>query len=51
MPIVNHIVDLHDEITAWRRGVHAHPNSLYDARCAATCVAGDRAPMFFVSVM
>ena len=25
MPIVNRVADLHDEITAWRRDMHAHP--------------------------
>jgi amidohydrolase len=37
MPIVNRIADLHGEITAWRRDLHAHPELLYDVhRTAAT---------------
>jgi len=37
MPIVNRIADLHPEITAWRRDLHAHPELLYDVhRTAAT---------------
>ena len=37
MPIVNRVADLHKEITAWRRDIHAHPELLYDVhRTAAT---------------
>jgi hippurate hydrolase len=37
MPIVNRVADLHDEITTWRRDLHAHPELLYDVhRTAAT---------------
>ena len=27
MPIVNRVADLHAEITAWRRDLHAHPGT------------------------
>lgn len=37
MPIVNRVADLHAEITAWRRDLHAHPELHYDVhRTAAT---------------
>ena len=39
MPIVNHIADLHGEITAWRRDLHAHPELLYDVERTAGRVA------------
>ena len=39
MPIVNRIADLHDEITAWRRDIHAHPELLYDVHRTAATVA------------
>ena len=39
MPIVNRIADLHDEIAAWRRDLHAHPELLYDVHRTAASVA------------
>jgi amidohydrolase len=39
MPIVNRIADLHPEITAWRRDIHAHPELLYDVQRTAALVA------------
>jgi len=39
MPIVNRIADLHGEITAWRRDIHAHPELLYDVLRTAGAVA------------
>jgi amidohydrolase len=39
MPIVNRVVDLHDEITAWRHDLHAHPELLYDVHRTAASVA------------
>jgi amidohydrolase len=39
MPIVNRVADLHGEITAWRRDMHAYPELQYDVhRAAATVV-------------
>ena len=38
MPIVNRVADLHDEITAWRRDLHAHPELLYDVQRTAASV-------------
>ncbi|HEU5018118.1 MAG TPA: M20 aminoacylase family protein [Pseudolabrys sp.] len=39
MPIVNRVADLHEEITAWRRDLHAHPELLYDVKRTAASVA------------
>jgi amidohydrolase len=39
MPIVNRIADLHGEITAWRRDIHAHPELLFDVHRTAASVA------------
>ena len=39
MPIVNRIADLHSEITAWRRDIHAHPELLFDVHRTAASVA------------
>ena len=39
MPIVNRVADLHPEITAWRRDLHAHPELLYDVHRTAALVA------------
>jgi len=39
MPIVNRIADLHPEITAWRRDIHAHPELAYDVHRTAGVVA------------
>src|SRR6266511_1164563 len=39
MPIVNRIAAMHDEITAWRRDIHAHPELLYDVQRTAATVA------------
>ncbi|MFQ5567664.1 MAG: M20/M25/M40 family metallo-hydrolase, partial [Paracoccaceae bacterium] len=39
MPIVNRIADLHDEITEWRRDLHANPELGYDVHRTAAVVA------------
>ncbi|MGZ5897791.1 MAG: M20 aminoacylase family protein [Xanthobacteraceae bacterium] len=38
MPIVNRIADLHNEITEWRRDLHAHPELQYDVHRTAASV-------------
>jgi amidohydrolase len=38
MPIVNRVADLHDEITAWRRDMHMHPELQYDVHRTAASV-------------
>ncbi len=40
MPIVNRIAEFHDEITAWRRDLHAHPETAFEERRTADLVAG-----------
>jgi amidohydrolase len=39
MPIVNRVADLHDEIIAWRRDMHMHPELQYDVHRTAASVA------------
>jgi hippurate hydrolase len=39
MPILNRIADLHAEITAWRRDLHAHPELRYEVHRTAAAVA------------
>ena len=39
MPIKNRIAEMHDEIAAWRRDFHEHPELLYDTRRTAEIVA------------
>ena len=39
MPIINRVADLHGDITAWRRDLHAHPELLYDVHRTAATVA------------
>jgi hippurate hydrolase len=39
MPIVNRIADLHGDIKAWRRDIHAHPELLFDVHRTAATVA------------
>jgi len=40
MPIRNRIAELHDEITAWRQDLHAHPELQFDVHRTAGVVAG-----------
>ena len=30
MPIIDRFKDMHEEITAWRHDLHAHPELLYE---------------------
>ena len=39
MPVVNRFADLHDEITAWRRDIHQHPELDFDVHRTAGIVA------------
>src|SRR5580658_1037171 len=39
MPIKNRIAEMHDEIAAWRRDFHEHPELLYDTHRTAAIVA------------
>ena len=40
MPVINRFAELHDEIAAWRRDYHRHPELLYDVYRTAADVAG-----------
>ncbi|WEJ32620.1 M20 aminoacylase family protein [Devosia sp. SD17-2] len=39
MPVINRIAEFHDEITAWRRDLHANPELLFDVHRTAGIVA------------
>jgi amidohydrolase len=45
MPIINRLADFADEITAWRRDMHAHPELLFEVHRTAGLVA-DRLRQF-----
>ena len=38
MPVKNRFADMHDEITGWRRHLHAHPELMYDVHETAAFV-------------
>jgi amidohydrolase len=39
MPIINRIAAFHDEMTAWRRDIHAHPETAFEEHRTADYVA------------
>ncbi len=39
MPVINRVADLADEVTGWRRDMHAHPELLFDVHRTAGLVA------------
>ena len=39
MPVKNRLAEMHDEITAWRRDLHEHPEILYDTHRTSAVVA------------
>ncbi|MEL6646570.1 MAG: M20 aminoacylase family protein [Pseudomonadota bacterium] len=39
MPVKNRFAELHDDITAWRRDIHAHPELLFDTHRTSALVA------------
>ena len=47
MPTINRFADLHDEITAWRRDIHANPELLFDVHRTAGMV-GEKLKAFGV---
>ncbi len=47
MPTINRFAEFHDEITAWRRDLHQHPEILFDVHRTAGVVA-DRLKAFGV---
>ncbi len=40
MPIINRIADFHEEIKAWRRDIHAHPETAFEEDRTSEIVAG-----------
>ena len=40
MPVINRIADFHDDMTAWRRDIHAHPETAFEENRTADVVAG-----------
>ena len=40
MPIINRIADFHDDMTAWRRDFHAHPELGFEEHRTSAVVAG-----------
>ena len=39
MPIINRIAEFHDEMTAWRRDIHAYPETAFEEKRTADIVA------------
>ena len=39
MPILNRIADFHEDLTAWRRDIHAHPETAFEERRTSDVVA------------
>ena len=39
MPVINRIAAIHDEMTAWRRDIHAHPELGFEEERTAAVVA------------
>src|SRR5882762_6036506 len=39
MPIINRIADFHPDLTAWRRDIHAHPETAFEEHRTAELVA------------
>ncbi|HEY5607521.1 MAG TPA: M20 aminoacylase family protein [Alphaproteobacteria bacterium] len=40
MPIINRIAEFHDELIAWRRELHRHPETAFEEHRTSTFVAG-----------
>ena len=39
MPIINRIAEFHDDMKAWRRDIHAHPETAFEEKRTAAVVA------------
>ena len=40
MPVIEHISRFHDDMTAWRRDLHAHPETAFEEVRTSDIVAG-----------
>jgi amidohydrolase len=40
MPVINRIAEFHEDMTAWRRDIHAHPETAFEEVRTADVVAG-----------
>ena len=49
MPVINRIADFHDDMTAWRRDIHAHPETAFEENRTAEVVA-DKLESFGIEV-
>ncbi|MCY3829661.1 MAG: amidohydrolase, partial [Rhodospirillaceae bacterium] len=49
MPVINRIADFHDDMTAWRRDIHAHPETAFEENRTADLVA-ERLESFGIEV-
>jgi hippurate hydrolase len=47
MPIINRIANFHDEMSAWRRDLHAHPETAFEEFRTSDFVAGKLAELGF----
>ena len=39
MPVINRIAEFQDEMTAWRRHIHAHPETAFEEKRTSDIVA------------
>ena len=39
MPIINRVADFHEEMTSWRRALHAHPELGYEEHWTSDFIA------------
>jgi len=49
MHIINRIAAFHDDMTAWRRDIHAHPETAFEERRTAALIA-DKLRSFGIEV-
>ena len=49
MPIINRIAEFHEEMTGWRRDIHAHPETAFEEHRTSQFVA-DRLTEFGIEI-